>query len=104
HPGGDEPESCDLNKLIEDTVTIARNEWKYVAELSLDLDPGMPFVSCFPGELAQVVLNLIVNAAHAIAEQREAGGPLGRIDVRSCYLADRHRVEIRVADDGPGVP
>lgn len=104
HPGSDDPEPCDLNKLIEDTVTIARNEWKYVAELSLDLDPRMPFVVCFPGELGQVVLNLIVNAAHAIEEARRPHGGMGRIEVRSRFLADPQRVEIRIADDGPGVP
>jgi signal transduction histidine kinase len=103
HPGGEEPESCDLNKLIEDTVTIARNEWKYVAELTMDLDPAMPFVSCFPSELGQVVLNLIVNAGHAIGDSREPGG-MGAITVSSRYQADGNRVEIRIVDDGPGVP
>jgi len=104
HPGGEEPESCDLNRLIEDTVTIARNEWKYVAELELDLDGDMPFVMCHSGELGQVILNLIVNAAHAIAESRAGQGELGRIEVRSRYDAQLSRVEIRISDDGPGVP
>jgi signal transduction histidine kinase len=104
HPGGEEPESCDLNRLIEDTVTIARNEWKYVAELELDLDADMPFVQCHSGELGQVILNLIVNAAHAIAEARAGQGELGRIDVRSRYDAKLSCVEIRISDDGPGVP
>jgi two-component system, NtrC family, sensor kinase len=104
HPGGDAHESCDLNKLIEDTLTIARNEWKYVAELTVDLDPAMPFVSCFPGELGQVVLNLIVNAAHAIGEVRAERGGMGTIIVSSRYCADDRRVEIRIGDDGPGVP
>jgi two-component system, NtrC family, sensor kinase len=102
HPGGDDMDSCDLNRLIGDTVTIARNEWKYVATLDLDLDPSMPMVSCYSGELAQVILNLIVNAAHAIAEVRDTG--LGHIQISSRYDAAEDRVEIRVADDGPGVP
>ncbi|MAT82854.1 MAG: hypothetical protein CMD39_01035 [Gammaproteobacteria bacterium] len=104
HPGGEEPESCDLNRLIEDTATIARNEWKYVAELVLDLDAEMPFVSCHSSDLGQVVLNLIVNAAHAIAEKQSGHGQLGRIEVRTRYDANRSRVEIRVSDDGPGIP
>lgn len=104
HPGSEEPESCDLNRLIEDTVTIARNEWKYVANLELDLDADMPFVSCHSGELGQVILNLIVNAAHAIADKRAGTGELGRIHIESRFHADEGRVEIRVSDDGPGVP
>lgn len=102
HPGGDEPETCDLNRLICDTVTIARNEWKYVAKLDLDLDTNMPMVSCHSGELGQVILNLIVNAAHAIGDSRSEG--LGHILLSSRYDAERSRVEIRVCDDGPGVP
>ena len=94
----------DLNRLIEDTATIARNEWKYVAELVLDLDAEMPFVSCHSSDLGQVVLNLIVNAAHAIAEKQSGHGQLGRIEVRTRYDANRSRVEIRVSDDGPGIP
>lgn len=104
HPGGEEPESCDLNRLIEDTATIARNEWKYVAELVLDLDSEMPFVSCHSSDLGQVILNLIVNAAHAIADNQAEHGPLGRIEVRTRYCEERSRVEIRVSDNGPGVP
>ncbi|MDZ7668554.1 MAG: response regulator [Gammaproteobacteria bacterium] len=102
HPGGDDPETCDLNKLICDTVTIARNEWKYVANLDLDLDTAMPMVSCHSGELGQVILNLIVNAAHAIADSRNDG--LGHIVLSSRYDAELSRVEIRVSDNGPGVP
>jgi len=102
HPGGDDPETCDLNKLICDTVTIARNEWKYVAKLDLDLDTAMPMVSCHSGELGQVILNLIVNAAHAIADSRSEG--LGHILLGSRYDAASSRVEIRICDDGPGVP
>lgn len=103
HPGGEDPESCDLNKLIEDTVTIARNEWKYVAELELVLDPGLPYVSCFPSELGQVVVNLIVNAAHAIGDVRD-DNRMGHIRVSTRHHPERGRVEIRIADDGPGVP
>ena len=68
HPGGREKALADLNKAIESTVTVARNEWKYVAELKLDLDRGLPFVPCYLGEFNQIVLNLVVNAAHAIGD------------------------------------
>ena len=103
HPSGEAMSSVDLNRAIETTATIARNEWKYVAELSTRLDPDLPPVPCHPGDINQVLLNLIVNAAHAIAEKpKDPDAPLGRIVVASRRLADA--VEIRVEDDGCGIP
>ncbi len=103
HPGGEEKRSIDLNKAIESTVTVARNEWKYVAELETDLDPSLPPVPCLPGEFNQVILNLIINAAHTIADVVGRGGETkGRIRVTT--RRDGDWVEIRVADTGTGIP
>jgi signal transduction histidine kinase len=101
HPGSDGLQPADLNKALESVVTIARNEWKYVAELSLDLDPGLPAVPSNVSALSQVVLNLVVNAAQAIAEARKTN-ELGRIKVSSKIRGEF--AEIAVEDDGPGVP
>ena len=68
HPGTREMIAADLNKALEDTITVSRNEWKYVAEMETDLDPTLPLVPCLPGEMNQVFLNLIINAAHAVAD------------------------------------
>ena len=68
HPGGEEKSLVNLPEAIETTITVARNEWKYVAEMVTEFDPDLPAVMCRPGEMNQVFLNLIVNAAHAIAE------------------------------------
>ena len=68
HPGSEDKMAVDLNRAIENTITVARNEWKYVADVVSDLDASLPHVPCLPGELNQVFLNLIVNAAHAIGE------------------------------------
>ena len=56
-----EKTAIDINRAIESTITVARNEWKYVAQMVRDLDPELPPVSCLPGEFNQVILNLIVN-------------------------------------------
>ena len=68
HPGTKDKVLLDLNHAIQNTITVARNEWKYVADLETDLDPSLPLIPCHPGEFNQVILNLIVNAAHAIAD------------------------------------
>ena len=69
HPGTDEMQPVDLNKALECTLTVCRNEWKYVADVVTDFDPGLPPVHCMPGACNQVFLNLIINAAHALADK-----------------------------------
>jgi PAS domain S-box-containing protein len=70
HPGSREKSLADINRAIEGTVTISTNEWKYVADLELDLEPDLPLVNCAIDEINQVVLNMIVNSAQAIAQAR----------------------------------
>ena len=103
HPDIVEKISTDLNRAIETTVTVARNEWKYVADVTLELEPTLPAVACFPGEINQVILNLIVNAAHAIADkmERDAAGK-GRITITT--KTDDDAVEVRITDTGRGIP
>jgi signal transduction histidine kinase len=100
HPGGAGKELADVNQAIEMTATISRNEWKYHADLDLALDPDLPKVCCHVGELGQVWLNLIVNAAQAI--KARPGPERGRIRIGSRALDGM--VEITVADNGGGVP
>lgn len=103
HPGTKEKVPLDLNHAIDSTITVARNEWKYVAELETDFDPSLPLVSCLPGEFNQVILNLIVNAAHAIADTIPKGSSAkGMIKVQTHNFLER--VEIRVQDSGSGIP
>lgn len=103
HPGGKDKTPADLNKAIETTVTVARNEWKYVAELVLELDPALPLVPCLIGEFNQVILNLVVNAAHAIGDVvKLAPGSKGKITVQT--RRDGESVEIRISDTGTGIP
>lgn len=93
--------ATDLNRAIESTLTIARNEYKYVADLDLDL-ADLPPVVCHPGSIGQVVLNLVVNAAHAIGSKTSANGERGRIGVRT--RLSRDAVIIEVSDTGGGIP
>jgi signal transduction histidine kinase len=83
-------------------VTVARNEWKYVADLHTDLDPSLPPVPCLIGEFNQVVLNMIVNATHAIADAVKGTGGKGAITIGTSHVGDF--VEVRIADTGMGIP
>jgi signal transduction histidine kinase len=103
HPSVEEKSETDLNRAVETTITVARNEWKYVAELVTDFDPTLPPVRCLPGEFNQVILNLIVNAAHAIADVvGNDGNNKGTIIVRTRH--DENWAEIRISDTGTGIP
>ena len=103
HPGGEEKEPADINKAIEKTITISRNEWKYVAELITDFDKSLSFVPCFQAELNQVILNLIVNAAHAIAEANKAN-PAHRGTIRIRTRREDNWAKIYISDTGSGIP
>ena len=103
HPGSEEKSPVNLTEAIETTITVARNEWKYVADMVTELDPALPTVFCVPGELNQVLLNLIVNAAHAIGETPgEDRTAKGTITVGT--RRDGEWVEIFVRDTGTGIP
>ncbi len=104
HPGTETKVLTDLNRAIESTLTVCRNEWKYVAELDADLDPALPAVPCYPGEFNQVVLNLVVNAAHAIEASLGGrdSGRMGSIRVATRKVGDE--VEIIIGDNGTGIP
>ena len=101
HPDLADKTEADLNRGIASTITIARNEWKYVAELVTDFDETLPLVVCYPGDVNQAVLNLIVNAAHAIQEKQQGAGK-GQITVRT-RMRGRF-AEIAVSDTGTGIP
>lgn len=103
HPGGDEKKPIDINREIEKTITITRNEWKYVAELITDFDTTLPTVPCYRAEFNQVILNLIVNAAHAIADANgKDSSEKGTIEISSAQAGNW--VEIRISDTGHGIP
>jgi PAS domain S-box-containing protein len=102
HPGSEEKVHYDINHAIESTVIVSRNEWKYVANVEMELAPDLPQLLCFPGEMNQVFLNIIINAAHAIAEKVKEGGEKGTIKITTtekngCLL-------VTIADSGNGIP
>jgi len=100
HPSS-EKSATDLNRAIETTITVARSEWKYVADIETHFDSGLPAVPCYIGEINQVILNLIVNAAHAI-KTKMTDGEKGLITICTC-VRDGF-AEVTLADTGTGIP
>jgi PAS domain S-box-containing protein len=101
HPERKEMAPVDLNHCIQSTLIVARNEYKYVAEMETDFGE-IPLVTCLAGEINQTVLNIVVNAAHAIADVVKGTDRKGRITVRTRVSDDA--VVVSVSDDGGGIP
>jgi len=100
HPGTTAKTATDINRALDSTLTVCRNSWKHVAQVERDFAPDLPPVVCHAGEINQVFLNLIMNAAQAI---ESSGKPLPGQIVVSTRL-DGQMVTIRVADSGSGIP
>jgi len=101
HPGTGGKMPIDINKVIENTVTVSRSEWKYIADLNMTLDPQLPMIHALP-EINQVFLNIIINAAHAIEDvQQTSDKNKGEIHISTTCIRDM--VEIRISDSGSGI-
>jgi PAS domain S-box-containing protein len=100
HPGGEEASPMDVNKIVEDTLVIAGHELKDTATVTTKL-AALPQIYGYPADLNQALLNLVVNAAHAVADRLEGSEP-GFIHV-STRLCDGE-IEIAVTDNGCGMP
>lgn len=98
HPGGDTPTKTDILELVRRAAVLSRTQWKHIAELDVIAREPLPVVSCFADELGQAVINVMVNAAHAIEDAQRKGG---RIEV---HVQDAvGGVEIRIIDNGIGM-
>jgi PAS domain S-box-containing protein len=103
HPGSEEKQTINLNQAIETTISVARHEWKYCAELVTAFDGDLPPVPCLVGEFNQVILNLIVNSAHAISNAAEKNGK-GKGTITISTRREGEWARIAVTDTGAGIP
>ena len=103
HPG-QEKTLVDVNTAIRSTITVATNEWKYVADVHQDYDQCVPALSLHRGLFNQVILNLIINASQAIAEKREITGSHQKGSIWVSTSADSGSIKICIADTGVGIP
>ncbi|HMR74119.1 MAG TPA: ATP-binding protein [Polyangiaceae bacterium] len=103
HPGEQHFIPADLNRAIQTTVTVARNEWKYVADVEFDLAPDLPPVTCLPNDFNQVILNMVVNAAHAISNV-VGDGAAGKGKITIATSHGDGCAEVHISDSGCGMP
>lgn len=103
HPGSPTLTPIDLNHAIDNAIEVCRHEWKYVAEVVTEFDPTLPFVPCLADEFNQAVLNLLINAGHAIADSQAPGTDArGTITVKTQH--DEDWAIITISDTGVGIP
>jgi signal transduction histidine kinase len=93
----------DLNQAIKSTIVVATNEWKYHADVVTNLDETLQMVPCNVGEINQVVLNLVVNGAHAIRDRFESKGK-GEITITTKHYPSDDCAVISITDNGGGIP
>jgi PAS domain S-box-containing protein len=104
HPGSEEKRAINLNRAIESTITVARHVWKYCADVVTEFDAALPLVPCLVGEFNQVMLNLIVNSAHAISDVIEERGTPEKGTITIGTRQEGPWATISVADTGAGIP
>lgn len=95
---GENFEEVDLNRLIESACTVCRNEWAQVAELTLQLGDGLSAFRCVPNAINQALLNMVINAAHAIESKQNNDG-----EITITSSTDGTFAEITIADNGAGI-
>jgi signal transduction histidine kinase len=99
HPTSDKV-AVDINEAVRNTLIVTANEYKYVAELRTDLAEIEPVI-CSASDLNQVLINLVVNAAHAVVDQIGDSGERGLIEVKT--RREPGGVLISIADTGCGI-
>lgn len=102
HSSQGEMSEVDITEAINSTVTVSRSEWRYIANLSTDYSEHLPKIKCIRDEFNQVILNFIVNAAHAIEERYgKQSEQLGNIKI--AVSLEQDKVQISIRDDGIGM-
>ena len=103
HPGMERKSAIDVNQALQSTSIVTKNEWKYTADVEYVLAADLPRIQGFGGELNQVFLNLIVNAAHAIGDATDEGRKgKGKITLKT--QRDGGGVRVSISDTGTGIP
>jgi signal transduction histidine kinase len=98
HPGRGVMEKADVHQLLESTLVMLQNKRKKILDIQTDLCRSLPRVACYPGELSQVFLNLLINAADAIQEKGEPGV------IKVTTGLKNGNMVVAISDTGCGIP
>ena len=104
YPATDDISYVDLNAALKNTITVSRNQWKPFTQIRTEFEENIPPVPCIPGKLTQVVLNLIVNATHAIEEKCKGVEDPDHNWITVSTAVTKKKATIRVSDSGTGIP
>ncbi len=104
HPGSKELEPAHINRIIKTAVTVSRNEWKDYAEMRLNLTEKNDLVTCRPNEISRVLVNLIINAAHAIDDYQKVQNNRSLGTITLTTQSSPKIFEISIKDTGSGIP
>jgi len=102
HPGKKEKTIENINTLLKSTTIISKNQWKYVADVNFDLDKNLPEIACYPAELNQVFLNIIINSTQAIKDKFSKNDKQGLIKITT--KKQQNSIVIIIRDNGIGIP
>jgi PAS domain S-box-containing protein len=92
----------DIIEAIESTITVSRSEWRYIANLVTNYSDTLPKLNCLRDEFNQVILNIIVNAAHAIEDKYgKKSETIGCINID--VYQQNNNIQIVIKDDGIGM-
>ncbi|MBI1933844.1 MAG: PAS domain S-box protein [Ignavibacteriales bacterium] len=102
HSSPKEKISSDLHKLVLNAITLSNNTWKYIAKIETDFDDSISTILCLPNEITQVIINMIINAAHAL-EDKYSGSEnlLGKIKIKT--RLNISNADIYISDNGIGM-
>ncbi len=102
HPDTEDKVPAHINEIINNIIILSKNEWKYTAEIVTDLDDDLPEIYCYPAEISQALLNIVINAAHAISQAvKENKYTSGKITIAAKKINEH--IEINIGDDGAGI-
>lgn len=103
HSGPTEKVSADVHRLIENSLTISRNAWKYIANIKKEFEENLSPIVCQSSDLGQVFVNMIINASHALEERYKDSETIeGEITITTVHK--NNGIEITISDNGSGMP
>ena len=102
HPEKDEPVMLNLIAVIQDSINLSINEWKYVADIETSFPDSPVYISGYPTYLSQVIVNILVNAGHAI-EELKAIKKISRGLIKVMVSPGKNRIVIMIEDNGIGM-